>query len=185
MDRIRIKTVFVAVFDKSVLDSLLPILVENKVKVVGTKGTVDYLKLRGVDAENVVDGYEYDGRVKSLGRSNFVAILADKNKPEHLAALKEENVGPIDAVIVDLYKPNKNEFPETMDIGGQALIRAAIKNFTNVAVAFDRESIDKLAEELIQHDGQTRLSFRKNMAKAAAKHIAQRTKLEADYWNEL
>lgn len=184
MDRIRIYTVFIAVFDKAYLAKLMPVLKEFKIKALGTAGTVSFLKSQGIEAENVVDGFEYDGRVKSLGRSNFVAILADKNKPEHMAELEKENVDPIDAVIVDLYKPDPDNFPETMDIGGQALIRAAIKNYENVAVAFDHDTINKLAEELKKHNGETPLSYRKNAAKAAAKYIAERTKLEADYWNK-
>lgn len=182
MNRIRVRTAFVAVFDKSVLDPLLPILKGNNVKVVGTGGTADYLKSKGVDAESVVEGYEYDGRVKTLGRKNFVAILADKTNSEHMARLKEEGIEPIDAVVVDLYKPDKNNFPETMDIGGQALIRAAIKNYQNVAVAFNKASIDKLADEMAKNDGETTMQFRKSAAKAAAKFIAQRAKLEEDYW---
>lgn len=182
MDRIKIRTIFVAVFNKAYLTNLVPILLTFKIKALGTAGTVAYLNSHGVAAENVVDGFDYDGRVKSLGRANFVAILADKNKPEHMACLKEEGIDPIDAVIVDLYKPDPKDFPETMDIGGQALIRAAIKNYQNVAVAFDKESIDKLSEQLVKHNGETPISFRKNAAKAAAKYIAKRAKLEADYW---
>ncbi len=184
MDKIKLTKAFVAVFDKTVLDVLLPLLAKHNVKVVGTRGTVDYLKSKGVDAENVVEGYDYDGRVKTLGRANFVAILADKNKTDHVQHLKEEGIDPIDAVIVDLYKPDPKNFPETMDIGGQALIRAACKNYINVAVAFDRASINKLAEQLAKHNGEIPLSFRKNAAKTALKHIAQRTKLEADYFSE-
>jgi phosphoribosylaminoimidazolecarboxamide formyltransferase/IMP cyclohydrolase len=185
MDRIRIHTVFIAVFDKQVLEKLVPVLLEYKIKALGTAGTVAYLQSRGVQAENVVEGYEYDGRVKSLSRKNFVAILADKNKSDHVLHLKEEGIDPIDAVIVDLYKPDPKNFPETMDIGGQALIRAAIKNYANVAVAFDRASINKLAEQLVKHNGETPLSYRKNAAKAAAEYIAQRAKLEADYFADL
>ncbi len=185
MDSIKVHTVFMAVFDKANLAKLVPVLAQFKIKALGTTGTVQFLKSQGIDAENVVDGFEYDGRVKSLGRANFVAILADKNKPQHMAKLKEENVDPIDAVIVDLYKPNPKDFPETMDIGGQALIRAAVKNYENVAVAYDKKSIDKLAEELKKHNGETSMAFRKNMAKMAAKYIAERTKQEADYWMEL
>lgn len=185
MDRVRIYTVFIAVFDKAILAKLVPVLAEFKIKAFGTAGTVQFLKSQGLDAESVVDGFDYGGRVKSISRKTFVAILADKNKPEHMAGLKKEDVNPIDAVIIDLYKPDPDNFPETMDIGGQALIRAAIKNYTNVAVAFDRETIDKLAEELKKHNGETPLSFRKNLAKSAAIHIAERTKLEADYWSEL
>jgi len=185
MDRIRIYTVFIAVFDKKVLEKLVPVLAEFKIKAFGTAGTVRFLESQGIDAQSVVEGFDYDGRVKSISRKSFVAILADKNKSEHMAELKKENVDPIDAVIVDLYKPDPDNFPETMDIGGQALIRAAIKNWENVVVAFDQESINKLAEELKKHNGETPLSFRKNLAKSAAIHIAQRTKLESDYFADL
>lgn len=183
MDRIRVYTVFIAVFDKKNLEKLIPVLLEYKIKALGTSGTVAYLQSRGIEAQSVVEGYEYGGRVKTLGRRSFVAILADKNNTEHVQHLKDEGIDPIDAVIVDLYKPDPKNFPETMDIGGQALIRAAAKNYTNVAVAFDRASIAKLAEQLVKHNGETPLSFRKNSARAALKHIAQRTKLEADYFS--
>jgi AICAR transformylase/IMP cyclohydrolase PurH len=69
-----------------------------------------------------------------------------------------------------------------MDIGGQALIRAACKNYKNVAVAFDEHSIIKLAEELDKNSGATTLGFRRTQARQAAKFIAQRAKLEAQYW---
>ena len=60
-----------------------------------------------------------------------------------------------------------------------------VKNYTNVAVAFDKLSINKLAEQLIKHNGETPLSYRKNAAIAAAKYIAGRAKLEADYWKSI
>lgn len=180
MDKIKLKKVFVAVFDKSVLDSLLSILVDQKIKVVGTKGTVDYLKSKGVDAQSVVDSFDFGGRVKSLDKKNFAAILADPSKENHLSELAKLGVEPLNAVIVDLYVPDRNNFPETMDIGGQALIRAAIKNFENVAVAFDRASIDELADQLKANQGSTLLEFRRAQAKGAAEFIAQRANLEAE-----
>lgn len=184
MDRIRVNSVFVAVFDKKSLEKLVPVLVEYKIKAVGTAGTVAYLQSRGVRAQSVIEGYEYGGRIKTLGRKNFVAILADRNRPGHVSHLKDEGIEPIDAVIVDLYKPDKKNFPETMDIGGQALIRAAVKNYENVAVAYDASSINRLADELAKHDCETTLSFRTSAAKAAAGFIARRAKLESDYWEK-
>jgi len=81
--------------------------------------------------------------------------------------------------VVDLYKPDSQNFPESMDIGGQALIRAAIKNYKNVALAFDAGSIKELAEELRSKRGETSLEFRKAQAKKAAKFIAERASLES------
>lgn len=179
MDKIQVKTAFIAVFDKKNLDSLVPILKNLKVKVLGTEGTVKYLKAKGVIAKSVVSGFDFDGRVKSLDRKNFAAILADSSKRNHLSQLAKLQVRPVNAVIVDLYKPDKKGFPESMDIGGQALIRAAIKNYKNVAVAFDAKSIDDLAWELKTNKGETNLAFRKKQAGRALNFIAQRSKLEA------
>lgn len=179
MDKIEIKRAFVAVFDKTAIDGLIPLFKYHKVSCVGTRGTVEYLKSKGVTAKSVVSGFDFDGRVKSLDRKNFAAILADRSKGQHVDELRRLGVSPIDAVIVDLYKPNKKNFPESMDIGGQALIRAAVKNFKGVVVAFDKKSIDELAQQLSKNKGEIDLGFRKRQASKALKFISQRTKLEA------
>ncbi len=179
MDKIQVKNAFVAVFDKKSTDGLAVLFKYYKVNVLGTKGTADYLKKKGITAKNVVSGFDFDGRVKSLDRKNFAAILADKSKAKHLAEIKTLKVPAIDAVIVDLYKPDRKGFPESMDIGGQALIRAAIKNYKNVVVAFDAKSMDDLEWELKKNKGVTTLAFRKKQAAKALKFIASRTAQEA------
>lgn len=179
MDNIQIKSAFIAVFDKKNLDGLVPVLKNLKVKVVGTEGTVKYLKAKGVIVKSIVSGFDFDGRVKSLDRKNFAAILADSSKKNHLVQLAKMGTKPIDVVVVDLYKPSKKGFPESMDIGGQALIRAAVKNFKNVAVAFDKKSIDDLSWELKTNKGRIKLAFRKKQASKALKFIAQRGMLES------
>ena len=184
MDKVKIKNVFVAVFDKKILDSLVPVLKYHKVSCIGTTGTVKYLKAKGITAKSVVSGFDFDGRVKSLEKKNFAAILADPSKKTHMAALSKLGVRPLNAVIVDLYKPTKKGFPESMDIGGQALIRAAVKNFASVAVAFDKKSIDDLAWELKENRGETTLKFRKKQAKSALKFIASRCKLESGLFRQ-
>lgn len=171
MDNIQIKSAFIAVYDKKNLESLIPVLKNLKVKVLGTEGTVKYLKAKGVSAKSVVSGFDFDGRVKSLDRKNFAAILADSSKKNHLSQLAKMQVRPVNAVIVDLYKPEKKGFPESMDIGGQALIRAAVKNFKNVAVAFDAKSINGLAWELKTNKGATNLAFRKKQAAKALRGL--------------
>ncbi|MDO8487100.1 MAG: hypothetical protein Q7S45_02325 [Candidatus Curtissbacteria bacterium] len=176
---IQVKNIFVAVYDKRNLDKLAVILRHYKVNVLGTEGTAKYLKAKGVKVKSVVSGFDFDGRVKSLDRKNFAAILADKTKKKHLTEIRKLKMPAIDAVVVDLYKPEKKGFPESMDIGGQALIRAACKNFQSVAVAFDAKSIADLEWELTKNRGVTTLAFRKKQAGKALKFIASRTKLEA------
>lgn len=238
MDKIEVKNIFAAVFDKGSLDPLLDYFANSQFSSLkpgfeprfwGTDGTVNYVKSKGFAGESVIRGFAYGGRVKSLDRSNFVRILADRSNPKHLEELQRElssssdsrevhnsfghpelgsgskipkpfdetqgkqvrNDGggvdwePIDLVIVDLYAPDEKNFPESMDIGGQALIRAAIKNYQNVALAFDEESIGELVSELKVNDGSTTLAFRKAQAKKASKFIAERTRLEAELFEEV
>ena len=192
--------IFAAVFDKSILDPLLGVLDKKSVKFWGTRGTVDYLVKKNFNANSVVSGFDFDGRLKTLGKKVFAGILADKKKPSHLEELRRlardtSEVGsdsseveklpsePFDLVIVDLYPLDKKNFPESMDIGGQALIRAAIKNYKNVALAYDGESIKDLVEELKFNRGETTLNFRKTQAQKAAKFIAERCRQEVIYFD--
>ena len=198
MEEIKVKNIFAAVSDKSILDPLLetfkatnaskarPSRTERhglgEVRFWGTEGTVVYLKAKGFDAQSVVSGFDFDGRVKSLDKKVFAAILADRSKQAHLDELKKLGAEPIDAVIVDIYSLDKNNFPESMDIGGQALIRAAIKNYKNVAVAFDASSLVSLVSELIKNSGSTTLYFRKIQAQKAAKFTSEKCSQEMIYF---
>jgi len=210
MDEIKIKNIFAAVSNKFILDPLLEVLDVKSVKFRGTQGTMKYVKVKGYSGKSMVAGFDFDGRVKSLDRTIFARILADKQNKRHLEELKnviarspstllrttkqsnqkiaspsvrDDKRGdwePFDAVIVDLYPLDKKNFPESMDIGGQALIRAAIKNYKNVVVAFDMRSLASLVSELVSNSGSTSLNFRREQAKEAMGFIAQRCKVEAD-----
>lgn len=197
MDKIKVENIFAAVSNKSVLDPLLdfwksgqkarPLPGRNpklrpglsQVKFWGTEGTVAYLKSKGFSTQSVVSDFDFGGRVKTLDKKVFAAILADGSKQSHLDELKKLGVEPIDVVIVDLYPLDKNNFPESMDIGGQALIRAAIKNYKNIALAFDAGSLASLVNELSSNGGSTSLDFRKIQAQKAARFIARRAEDEA------
>lgn len=185
MNEIKINNIFAAVFEKSVLDDFLSTLDPETARFWGTDGTIKYVREKGFEGESVVKGFDFSGRVKSLDRANFVRILADKSKEAHLAELKKDGLEPFDLVIVDLYAPDESIFPESMDIGGQTLIRSAIKNYKSVALAFDEVSINDLVGELKKNDGSTTEEFRKAQAKKAAKFIAERTKLEAELFNKI
>lgn len=185
MDKIEVINIFAAVFEKGVLDALLAILDKHRTKFWGTEGTIKYVREKGFEGESVVRGFDFSGRVKSLDRANFVRILADKNNPEHLENLKKEGLEPFDLVIVDLYAPDESVFPESMDIGGQTLIRAAIKNYQNVALAYDEQSIEELVLELNKNAVMTSLEFRKSTARKAVRFIAERTKLEAELFDKV
>ena len=185
MNKIPVKNIFAAVFAKSVLDPLLKLLDPKSTRFWGTEGTVKYLKSKGFEAKSIVKGFDFDGRVKSLDRKIFARILADRTNLKHLRELKRLKLTPFDLVVVDLYKPDPKNFPESMDIGGQALIRAAVKNYKNVALAFDTRSLESIVGELISNDNSTTLSFRKKQARSALKFIAERCKLEANLFTKV
>lgn len=181
MNSIFVHNIFAAVSDKSVLDPLLAILDSKEARFWATEGTAKYIKSKGFAAKSVVSGFDFDGRVKSLDKVTFARILTDRSKKSHSSELQKLGVEPFDLVVVDLYKLDAKNFPESMDIGGQALIRAAIKNFPNVALAFDEKSIRELVGEIQKSGGSTILAFRKKQATRALHFIAERCQLEAEY----
>ena len=181
MDNIKVKNILIAVSNKKTIDKLLPLIKSDK--IWATEGTAKYIKLKVETVNPVALGFDFDGRLKTISRELFARILADRGQATHMAELEKMGVEPFDLVVVDLYKPDSGNFPESMDIGGQALIRAAIKNYKNVALAFDVETIKELVEHLKANQGQTLLVFRKAQAQKAAKFIAQRTKLESELFN--
>src|SRR3990167_11453516 len=88
MDKIQVKNIFAAVFEKKVLDPLLAVLDPKEVRFWGTEGTVKYLKSKSFDAQSVVSGFDFDGRIKSLDRAIFARILADRSNKKHLEELR-------------------------------------------------------------------------------------------------
>ena len=82
-----------------------------------------------------------DGRVKTLHPKIYAGILNIRNNKKHKIEIKKKNIPQIDLIIVDLYpfekhlsEKNPEKIIEYIDIGGPTLIRAAAKNFNDVAV---------------------------------------------------
>lgn len=182
MDIIQVKNIFAAVFEKPAMDPVLKVLSKGKLRFRGTEGTCEYLSKQGFSAQSVVSGFDFDGRVKSLDRENFIRLLADRAKGAHIKELKSLNLDPYDLVIVGLYPLDESAFPESMDIGGMSIIRAAVKNYKNVALAYDQKSMFDLANELRRNSSATTLDFRKKQAKIALEFVARRCVLEAKYF---
>ena len=83
-------------------------------------------------------------------------LLAMRSNPEHMAQLEELNINTIDIVCVNLY-PFKATLTsgadfatciENIDIGGPTMIRAAAKNYQDVAVIVDPADYDTVLAEL-------------------------------------
>ena len=86
------------------------------------------------------------GRVKTLHPLIFAGLLADNRQAEHRQDLARVNGIPFQLIVVNLYPfsqtyraggKNDDEIIEMIDVGGPAMLRAASKNYTNVAVLSD------------------------------------------------
>ncbi len=139
-----VKQALLSCSDKTGLVEFAQALTELGVKLLASGGTASLLKRHGVPVQPVEaftgSGEQLDGRVKTLHPKIHGGILAKRDDPHHVAAAGAD--GLIDLVVVNLYpfeqtvlKPGVTfeEAVEQIDIGGVALLRAAAKNFRDVA----------------------------------------------------
>jgi phosphoribosylaminoimidazolecarboxamide formyltransferase/IMP cyclohydrolase len=115
-----------------------------------------------------------DGRVKTLHPMVHGGLLADRSNAEHMAALDEHGIAPIDLAVVNLYPfeatvaagAGYDDCVENIDIGGPAMIRAAAKNHAGVAVVTDAEDYAPVLEALEAYGG-LGLDLRRRLAARA------------------
>lgn len=172
----------ISVSDKTGLIPFARGLAELGVEIVSTGGTARALAAEGVPVLPVeaVTGQKemLDGRVKTLHPAIHAALLADRSRPEHMAALAELGVGPIDLVVVNLYpfeatvaRPDvaPAEAVEQIDIGGPAMLRAAAKNFAWVAVVVSPDDYDAVLTQLRRGGG-----AKPPLSEETRRHLAQK-----------
>ena len=152
--------------------------------LVSTGGTAKALRAAGIKVRDVSDitGFPemLDGRVKTLHPAIHGALLARRDSSEHMKALAEHHISPIDLVAVNLYpfeetaaqsgaKPE--EIIEQIDIGGPSLLRSAAKNFAAVTVVVDPTDYSRVLAALEAKDDDLdlrRLLAEKVFARTAA-----------------
>ena len=154
-------TALISVSDKSGIVELARALVALDVKLLSTGGTARLLADAGLPVTEVseITGSPemLDGRVKTLHPRIHGALLARRDLPEHMAALKAQGIGTIDLLIVNLYpfaqataraECTLEDAIENIDIGGPAMLRAAAKNWADVAVVVDPNDYTQVLAEL-------------------------------------
>ena len=175
----KIKRVIISVSDKSNLKLILPTLKKFNIEIISSGGSYKRIKNMKYDCIEVSNYTEFsemlDGRIKTLHPKIHAGILNIRKNKKHKNELKKRNIPSIDLVIVDLYpfekkleeKINFNKLIEYIDIGGPALLRAAAKNFNDVAVISNIDDYTLLANELKINHGSTSIKFRKFMSAKA------------------
>src|SRR5512144_2643992 len=168
----KIGRALVSVSDKGGLVEFAKVLAKHGVQILSTGGTAKLLSDAGIAVTQVSDHTGFpemmDGRVKTLHPKIHGGLLGRRDVPEHMEAMGEHGIEPIDLVVVNLYpfaqtvaKPGVTfeEAIENIDIGGPSMLRSAAKNHESVTVIIDPADYGVVADQ-IQQTGGTTLELR-------------------------
>lgn len=155
------KRALISVSDKTGIAEFAKELESLGYEILSTGGTFKALTQAGIKAVEVSDVTGFpeclDGRVKTLHPKIHAGILAMRSNAEHMKQIEELGVDPIDIVAINLYPFKQtilkegtelDEAIENIDIGGPTMIRAAAKNYQDVAVIIDPADYQTVIEEL-------------------------------------
>jgi phosphoribosylaminoimidazolecarboxamide formyltransferase/IMP cyclohydrolase len=187
-----------SVSNKTGLIDLARSLVEEfDFDLISSGGTAQALKDAGLPVTKVADYTEspeiLGGRVKTLHPRIHGGILARRDIPQDITDLENNQIRPIDLVVVNLYPFEETiaksgvtlaEAVEQIDIGGPAMLRASSKNFAHLAVLCDPAQYDEYLQELRQNNGVASLEFRQKAALKGFSHTASYDQAIASYLAE-
>ena len=175
-----VRRALLSVTDKAGLVEFARALAKHNVELVSTGGTAKALREAGLAVRDISEltGFPemLDGRVKTLHPKVHGGILHMRGNAEHVAAVEEHGIEPIDMVVVNLYAFEKTagragvsfgEVIENIDIGGPSMVRSAAKNFEDVAIVTAAADYAAIAEEMAANDGAVGRATRWRLAKAA------------------
>ena len=154
-------TALLSVSDKTGIVEFAQALHARGIRLLSTGGTARLLAQNDLPVTEVseITGFPemLDGRVKTLHPRVHGGLLARRDVPEHMAALKEHGIDTIDLLIINLYPFAQataradctlEDAIENIDIGGPAMLRAAAKNWQDVAVVIDPSDYAQVLAEL-------------------------------------
>ena len=172
-----------SVSDKTGIVEFARGLAELGWELVSTGGTSRALRDAGLSPRDIsaITGFAemMDGRVKTLHPAVHGALLARRDRPEHMQALAEHKIEPIDLIAVNLYPfrataarsgATQEEVIEQIDIGGPSMLRSAAKNFDAVTVVVEPRDYGRVLAALKAEDND--LDLRRLLAEKAFAHTA-------------
>ncbi|MEX1166759.1 MAG: bifunctional phosphoribosylaminoimidazolecarboxamide formyltransferase/IMP cyclohydrolase [Hydrogenophaga sp.] len=187
----------ISVSDKTGIVELAQSLHGLGVALISTGGTAKLLAEKGLPVTEVAEVTAFpemlDGRVKTLHPKVHGGLLARRDQPEHMAALKAHGIDTIDLLIVNLYPFEAtvakagctlDDAIENIDIGGPAMVRSAAKNWKDVAVLTDAAQYPAVLDEL-KASGQLSDKTRFGLSVAAFNRISQYDGAISDYLSSI
>ncbi|MBE7417518.1 MAG: bifunctional phosphoribosylaminoimidazolecarboxamide formyltransferase/IMP cyclohydrolase [Ideonella sp.] len=186
----------ISVSDKTGIVEFARALHQRGVTLLSTGGTAKLLADAGLPVTEVaqVTGSPemLDGRVKTLHPRIHGGLLARRDVPEHMAALREHGIDTIDLLVINLYPFARtvaradctlDDAIENIDIGGPAMLRAAAKNWPDVGVVIDPADYPRVLAEL--DAGGLARSTKFALAKKVFAHTAAYDGMIANYLGAL
>lgn len=162
---LKIRRILISVWDKRGLSEFAKTLAQFNVEIISTGKTATLLRRDGLTVKDVSALTSFPeilgGRVKTLHPKVFGGLLANKKHPLHMEEIKNLSIEPFDMVVVNFYpfeeklkeKIGFEEMLEYIDVGGPSMLRAAAKNFKNVACVSSPNQYKALTEELEKNKG--------------------------------
>jgi phosphoribosylaminoimidazolecarboxamide formyltransferase/IMP cyclohydrolase len=190
----KIKNALISVYYKDGLDEIIKTLHQNEVTIYSTGGTYQFIVDLGIPCEKVEDLTTYPeilgGRVKTLHPAVFGGLLAVSSNPTHQTEMDTHKLPFFELMICNLYPFEEylknmaphDELIEKIDIGGVSLIRAAAKNYKEVACVSRPEDYSFLLNVIQQNNGTTSIEDRKTLATHAFRTIANYDSQIANYF---
>jgi phosphoribosylaminoimidazolecarboxamide formyltransferase/IMP cyclohydrolase len=176
----KIQRALISVSDKSGLAELSQALHRAGVELLSTGGTANFLREKSIPVKDVSEYTGFpeilDGRVKTLHPKIHGGLLALRDRDSHRVQMTDQNIQPIDMVVVNLYPFRETaaregaayaEVIEQIDIGGPSMIRSAAKNHSSVAVVTDPQDYGWIMQELEAREGSLSDATRFKLARKA------------------
>ena len=190
------KRALISVSDKCGIVDFAKELVSLGYEIISTGGTKTALDKAGIKTIGISDitGFPecLDGRVKTLHPAVHAGLLAMRGNKEHMSQLEKLGINTIDIVAVNLYPFKQTiskdgvsfaEAIENIDIGGPTMIRAAAKNYQDVAVIVNPEDYETVVNEL-KANGEVSLQTKKLLSYKVFEHTSVYDTLISTYLRE-
>jgi len=182
-DFVTIKRALISVSDKTGIVEFAQALAQEGVEILSTGGTFRLLTDNNIAATEISDYTGFpemmSGRVKTLHPKVHGGILARRGVDDDVMA--QHGINTIDMVIVNLYpfeetiaKPGCDlaDAIENIDIGGPTMVRAAAKNFNDVAMVVNASSYEAVLTEMKNNKGAISRATRFDLSVQAFEHTA-------------
>ncbi|MCK5871692.1 MAG: bifunctional phosphoribosylaminoimidazolecarboxamide formyltransferase/IMP cyclohydrolase [Methylococcales bacterium] len=191
----KITRALISVSDKTGIVAFASDLRQLGIEILSTGGTAKLLAQNKIKVTEVSDYTGFpemmQGRLKTLHPKIHGGILGRRGIDDEV--MREHDILAIDLVVVNLYPFQKTiEDPkstletaiENIDIGGPTMIRAAAKNYKDVAVVVNSDDYPKVLLELITHNTALSEDTRFNLATKSFEHTSSYDAIIAGYLNK-